>query len=265
VFHELLGFNLLHGRRVEETRPLRDQARARSAPTVKVSVAPHACYSVSPQMFRAIREELDASDTRVTSVHVGESDGEMQFLRDGTGPWVGLLKWVGSWVDEWEPPRCGPVEYLHGLGLLDADSLVVHGVQLSDESLAALARIGCTLVTCPRSNQWVGVGVPPIARFYASGVRVAVGTDSLASVGDLNLFSELKTMRWLAPAVPARTLLESATLVGAHALGIGGEIGSIEAGKASELIAVSLPENVTDIEEHLVSGIEPRDIRWVHE
>ena len=263
VFHELLGFNLLNGRRVEETRPLREQARARRPETVKVSVAPHACYSVSAQMFRAIREELDASGTRVTSVHVGESEGEMQFLRDGSGPWVGILKWVGSWVEEWQPPQCGPVEYLETLGVLDADSLVVHGVQLSDASLARLADIGCTLVTCPRSNQWVGVGVPPVARFYASGVRVAVGTDSLASVGDLNLFSELKTMRWLAPAIPARTLLESATLVGAQALGVGSEIGSIEAGKAAELIAVAVPEDVGDVEEYLVNGIEPRQVEWV--
>jgi cytosine/adenosine deaminase-related metal-dependent hydrolase len=263
VFHELLGFNLLDGRRVEETRPLREAARARSPKTVKVSVAPHACYSVSPQMFRAIREELDASDTRVTSVHVGESEGEMQFLRDGTGPWIGILKWVGSWVEEWEPPKCGPVEYLQTLGVLDAHSLVVHGVQLSDASLQRLATIGCTLVTCPRSNQWVGVGAPPVARFYASGVPVAVGTDSLASVGDLNLFSELKTMRWLAPEVPARTLLESATLTGAAALGVADEIGSIEAGKASELIAVSLPSEVADVEEYLVSGIDPRQIAWV--
>lgn len=263
VFHELLGFNLLHDRRVLETRPLREQARARAADTVKVSVAPHACYSVSAQMFRAIREELDASDTRVTSVHVAESEGEMQFLHDGSGPWIGILKWVGSWVEEWQPPRCGPVEYLQSLGVLNAQSLVVHGVQLSDESLARLAEIGCTLVTCPRSNQWVGVGVPPIARFYASGVPVAVGTDSLASVGDLNLFSELKTIRWIAPDIPARTILESATLVGAKALGVDDEIGSIEPGKAAELVGVSIAHDVADVEEYLVSGIAPSQISWV--
>jgi 5-methylthioadenosine/S-adenosylhomocysteine deaminase len=139
----------------------------------------------------------------------------------------------------------------------------VHGVQLSDASLARLAQIGCTLVTCPRSNQWVGVGVPPVARFYASGVPVAVGTDSLASVGDLNLFTELKTMRWVAPEIPARTLLESATLTGAKALGVGDEIGSIEPGKAAELIAVTLSPDVADVEEYLVSGIEPRQVEWV--
>jgi 5-methylthioadenosine/S-adenosylhomocysteine deaminase len=109
----------------------------------------------------------------------------------------------------------------------------------------------------------VGVGVPPIERFYASGVPVAVGTDSLASVGDLNLFSELKTMRWLAPSIPARTLLESATLVGARALGLADRLGSITAGKRAKLIAVDLPPGVDDVEEYLVSGIEPRQVKWV--
>ena len=71
------------------------------------------------------------------------------------------------------PPRTGPVEYLDDLGVIDERTLVVHGVQLSDESLARIRERGATIVTCPRSNQWVGVGVPPIERFY--GVRRAGG------------------------------------------------------------------------------------------
>jgi cytosine/adenosine deaminase-related metal-dependent hydrolase len=82
-------------------------------------------------------------------------------------------------------------------------------------------------------------------------------------VGDLNLFSELQTMRWLAPDIPARTLLASATLAGAQALGFGGEIGSIEPGKAADLIAIALPQDFADVEEYLVNGIEPRQVSWV--
>jgi cytosine/adenosine deaminase-related metal-dependent hydrolase len=263
VFHELLGFNLPHGRRIAETRPVRDAARAVGGDAIKVSVAAHACYSVSPEMFRAIREELDCEPLRITSIHVGESDSEMQFLEHGGGPWPDILRWVGSWVEDWQPPGCDPVEFLDMLRFLDAQTLVVHGVQLSDSSLARLRSLGCTLVTCPRSNQWVGVGVPPVERFYASGVPVAIGTDSLASVEDLNVFSELKTMRWLAPSIPASTLLESATLVGATALGLAHDLGSIDSGKAAELIAVDVPGTVEDVEEYLVSGIAPQQVRWV--
>jgi 5-methylthioadenosine/S-adenosylhomocysteine deaminase len=119
-------------------------------------------------------------------------------------------------------------------------------------------------VTCPRSNRWVGVGYPPVERFYRSGVAVAVGTDSLASVEDLNLFSELKTMRWLAPSLPARSLLESATLVGAKALGLDAHLGSITPGKSAELIAVRLPGPVEDVEEYLVGGITGEQITWLN-
>ncbi|MBA3269772.1 MAG: amidohydrolase family protein [Acidobacteria bacterium] len=263
VLHELLGFKSTTGQLVEDTRPYRAAAARLGGDAVRVSVSPHAPYSVSPELFRAIRAEVNESDVPVTSVHVGESVGEIAFLQDGTGPWPGILAWVGATRDDWTPPGLGPVEYLDSLGVLDARTLVVHGVQLSDDSLRRLATIGATLVTCPRSNQWVGVGVPPIERFYASGVKLAVGTDSLASVDDLNVFAELKTMRWLAPTVPAARLLESATQVGAEALGLGKELGTIQVGKQAALIAVELPRAAIDVEEYLVSGVEARHVQWV--
>ncbi|MEW6319966.1 MAG: amidohydrolase family protein [Acidobacteriota bacterium] len=262
VFHELLGFSAT-GAVVEETRGLRAKARVAGDGRVRISLAPHAPYSTSAELFRAVRAEVDAGDVPLTSVHLAESPEEIELLERGTGAWPRLLARLGAWRDDWRPPGVGPVEYLERLGVLDAGTLAVHGVQLSEASLATLARLGCTLVTCPRSNQWVGVGAPPVSRFYASGVRVAVGTDSLASAPDLNLFAELKELRWLAPDVPAAALVASATLEGARALGLDGELGSIEPGKRAALIAVRLPGPVADVEEALVSGIEPRQVTWL--
>jgi cytosine/adenosine deaminase-related metal-dependent hydrolase len=118
-------------------------------------------------------------------------------------------------------------------------------------------------VTCPRSNRWTGAGTPPVERFYESGVRVAIGTDSLASVEDLNVFSELAQMRVLAPHVPAVRLLESATIAGAEALDCAHEFGTIDIGKRAELIAVRVPPAVEDVEEYLLSGIQPDAIEWL--
>ena len=83
------------------------------------------------------------------------------------------------------------------------------------ERLASRSRRG------PRSNRYVGVGSPPLEVFYAMDVEVAFGTDSLASVEDLNMFAELAEARRIAPKVSARALLRSATLAGATALGFG--------------------------------------------
>ena len=149
------------------------------------------------------------------------------------------------------------------LGLLTPQLLAVHGTQLDEHEIARLAQAGATIVTCPRSNRWTGAGTPPIEQFYASGVRVAIGTDSLASVEDLNVFAELAAVRQLAPHVPAARILESATIHGATALGFASEFGTLAPGKRADLIAVRVPSGVEDVEEYLLSGIEPPDIKWL--
>lgn len=260
IFYELIGFNVADPWRMasEAMQAVRKVENDR----VRGTVAPHAPYSVSPELFRDIGREVDARRT-VSSVHAGESLEELEFLRDGTGPWRDTLRQLNAWSGAWKPPECGPVAYLDRLGVLTDRMLVVHGVHLDDEELRRIRERGASIVTCPRSNAWIGVGDPPVERFYASGARVAVGTDSLASVGDLNLFNDLAALRRLAPTVPAARLLDSATRAGAEALGFGGELGVLAPGARADVIAVAIPDGVTDVEEYLVSGVQPSQIRWL--
>lgn len=263
VFHELLGFNVADPTaRVQSASAAAAASRAAER-DVRVTLAAHAPYSVSPGMFRAIRSAVDAQPAPVTTVHLGESPDEVEFLRHGTGPFRALIEELGVWAPEWEPPGVSPVAYLSDLGFLDRCSLVVHGVQFDGDDLSRLAALGVTVASCPRSNLHVGVGSPPLEAFYAMDVNVAFGTDSLASVADLNLFSELQEARRIAPRVPARRLLESATLAGARALGFDAEFGSIDTGKRAALIAVRIPEGADDVEEYLLSGVEPGEVRWL--
>jgi aminodeoxyfutalosine deaminase len=252
--------------RSSELRAPAPGSRARTAaatltPPVRVTLAPHAPYSVSPGLFRAIAS--DSETTRgVSSVHLGESLDEVRFLEHGDGPFRALLERVGAWNPSWDVPRCGPAEYLESLGVLSPRLLAVHGVRLRNDELKLLARHETTLVTCPRSNVWVGSGNPPIERFYASGVRVAVGTDSLASATDLNIFSEIALMHHIAPHVPPARLLASATVEGARALGFD-RLGFIGSGADARLITVDLPATLRDVETYLVEGIDPGQIAWV--
>ena len=168
VFHELLGFRDADGRRaVAESRPRRARAEGGG---VRVVAAAHAPFSVSAELFTAIRDEVRATPASITSVHVGESPEEVQLLRDGSGPWRTRLEELGAWRSDWVAPGRGPGDYLCDLGVIAAGTLAVHGVQLTDRELARMAGAGATLVTCPRSNRWVGVGPPPIGRFFTSGV-----------------------------------------------------------------------------------------------
>ncbi len=263
VFYELLGFGAGDpAGRVREARGALDAAYEPDE-GVRLSLAPHAPYSVSPALFAALRADLDAHPGEVSTVHVSESADEVEFIARGSGGWRELLIELGVWSGAWRPPGASPVSYLADMGFLDARVLAVHGVQCGGDDLARLRALGTTVVSCPRSNRHVGVGDPPLEAFYAAGVDVAFGTDSLASVADLNLFAELAAARRLAPRVPARHLLESATRGGARALGFGGEFGSIEPGKRAALIAVRLPARVGDVEEYLLSGIEPGVVSWL--
>jgi cytosine/adenosine deaminase-related metal-dependent hydrolase len=262
VFHELLGF------RSDDAATLMQEAamRLQDAPIselVRHTLAPHAPYSVSPALFGLIRAALQRDPFARTSVHLGESAAEIEFLKYGTGPCRTGLERMGKWDASWVAPKSGAVEYLDRMGFLDDRILVVHGVHFVAAELKRLAALGSTVVTCPRGNVRTGAGEPPIEEFFESGVRVAVGTDSLASVPDLNLFAELEAMRRLAPALPARLLIESATINGARALGFDADFGTIDSGKRDALIAVQLDGYVPSVEEYLLSGVDAAQISWI--
>jgi len=260
VFHEVIRFRAADAERiVEESR--RRIGEACAGERWRLALAAHAPYSVAPTVFRALAAARPELPEPRMSVHIAESPEEVEFIERGSGGWPDLLKRLGAWDPDWRAPGCGPVEYLDRLGFWNGQTLAVHAVQASEADLAILSERGATLVTCPRSNAWVRAGAPPVEAFYRSGARVAVGTDSLTSVEDLNLFSELAALRRLAPGVKAADLLRSATLSGAEALGFGATHGAIARGRAAALIAVEVPAGTTDVEEYLVSGIEPGKVR----
>ena len=264
VFFEVLGFNITDATALVE-HACREIEALGSTDRVRTSLAAHAPYSVSPLVFRAIRRAIDRDPFAPCSVHLSESVEEVEFIRNGGGPWRQFLEELGVWNVEWTPPGVSPVRFLDESGFLDARVLAVHGVQMSPEDLWRLASRGATLVTCPRSNGHTGAGAPPIEDFYASGVHVAIGTDSLASAPDLSVFAELATLRALAPSVPATRLLASATIEGARALGFDADYGTIEPGKSARLIAVDVPAGAGDVEEYLVSGIHRDQIKWIED
>jgi cytosine/adenosine deaminase-related metal-dependent hydrolase len=230
---------------------------------VRTGLAAHAPYSVAPLVLRAIRTAVDRDPFAPYSIHLSEGVEEIEFIRSGGGPWRHLLEELGSWDPAWVAPGGSPVQFLDECGFLGARALAVHGVQMTTADLDRLVARGTTLVTCPRSNGHTGAGAPPLEDFYNYGVQVAVGTDSLASAPDLNVFAELATMRALAPTVSAGALLDSATRQGAHALGFDADYGTIEPGKSARLLAVAVPPGTIDVEEYLVSGIEREQIRWI--
>ena len=266
-FTEALGFRTeeataVAARARHAARVAQATFRARAGTRLAAATAPHAPYSSSPALIQALAKGLPESGG-VASVHVGESREELELLARGTGPFRELLDRIGKWDQTWEVPRTDPVRYLASLGALHSRLIVVHGTQLGPDHLGVVAAAGATLVLCTRSNRWVGAGVPPVREAFASGVRVAVGTDSLASVEDLNMFAELATLRRDAPEIEARRLLRAATWAGAQALGCTA-LGYLGPGATSRAVVRVPPSGTADVEEWLVADAsDTADLCWL--
>jgi cytosine/adenosine deaminase-related metal-dependent hydrolase len=139
------------------------------------------------------------------------------------------------------PPEVArsPVDYLERTGLLGADLLAIHVVQVDGHDLDVLQENNVAVALCPRSNERHGHGVAPIAELVAKGIRCGLGTDSVASVDTLDLLAEAKAAHeaGLRPEEAVGLL----TLGGAEAIGLDGEIGSIATGKWADLCVLDVP------------------------
>lgn len=234
-FVELLGFQ---GERAAETlqagRKALEMLRAHGS-SLTFHLSPHAPYSVSPALFRLIRAQ-----TERRTVHLAENEAEVRFLASGDGPWRDLLRERGRWDPSWSPPGVSPVRYLDDLGFLDGHTLAVHVVHVDDEGVAILRRRRTPVCLCPRSNARLNVGRAAGRRFFDAGLTVALGTDSLASNEDLDMFAEMRALRDQNPDLSAEEVVRAATLNGAEALGLEKDLGSLAPGKSARFIGVKV-------------------------
>jgi len=133
------------------------------------------------------------------------------------------------------------VSWLGEHGVLSPETLCIHAVQLGEGDVSLLAESGASVAHCPRSNRAHGHGDAPLARLLQAGIRVGIGTDSVVSIGTIDMMAEAREARALAPRLEAQDLLELCTLGGARALGLDSEIGSLEPGKWGDCTVLRVP------------------------
>ncbi|MHC1727333.1 MAG: amidohydrolase family protein [Syntrophobacteraceae bacterium] len=258
VFLELLGFNLdtLTAAIPAGIDPESDSASP--------ALVPHSVYSASARIIAAAKEWSLARGLPF-SIHTAEHPEEIEFLREGTGFCREFLQSLGKWPPGWTAPRKTPVEYLHGLGVLDSTTILVHAVHMRESDWALAASNQCAVLFCPRSNRNLSAGRPDIEKALSRGIRTALGTDSLASNTDLSLFCEAAFVLDNYPAIDPGRVVEMITLNPADALGRKGVFGSIEPGAKANLLAVSIQHGVdeSNIAEALIRYGKEGALKWV--
>jgi len=140
------------------------------------------------------------------------------------------------------------VAYLDSLGISGAHVVLAHCIHLDDEEMETLARTKTNVAHCPSSNLKLGSGIARVTEMLARGVSVSLGADGAPCNNRLDMFTEMRTAALLQKAqhgpevLPAKRVLRMATIEGARALGLGDEIGSLEAGKRGDVIVVDLSQ-----------------------
>jgi cytosine/adenosine deaminase-related metal-dependent hydrolase len=246
VYREILG---LPAERASAAWQRLDDWLASRAPTAtcRPGVSPHAPYSVRASLFQSA-----AARGVPVAAHVAETAAERELLAQRRGPFVSFL----TDLEVLDPDGLAD-DFNHVLRLLRGDqpTLIVHGNYLTpDTNLPA----NSTLVYCPRTHAAFGHTPHPFRHFLARGVRVALGTDGLASNPDLDLLAEARFLHERCPDVSGDVVLRMATLSGAEALGWADETGSLTPGKSADLVVVPLDASgIPDPHEQLLQSRAP--------
>ena len=215
------------------------------------AVAPHAMYTNDQATLLACAA-LGRRYGVPIIIHLAETEDEVRIAR--------------------ERHRMTPTAYLESIGFWDTHTLAAHGVWVTDEDIAILARRGIGVAHNPESNMKLASGAAPVTKYLRAGVALGLGTDGAASNNDLDMFEAMRQASFLAKhaerdptVVPAQTALDMATIGGARALSMDRLVGSLEPGKRADLIAVSIgaarQTPLYDPVSHLVYTTRGDDVR----
>lgn len=265
IFHELVGSreartgDAIKDAAAERARWLQDTPWPEG---VGYTVAPHAAFSVGPDLFRRIFAAT-AQHHRPTSVHVAEGPDELALLQNGTGRWPPILDSLGVPPGS-RTPRLTPVAYLASLGAFAGPHppLLVHMVHATAADRQLARQHGATIVLCPRSNLHIGDALPDVRAIIDAGTPIAVGTDSLASSPSLSLWDELSTLLRHFPDLSPALWLRAATLGGARALEMP-LMGALAAGMRPGIIDVGIVDAAADDPIRALLTNPAPSVRWM--
>ena len=205
---------------------------AREEYKLSASLVPHASYTVSEELFRIFREELN-DPGNILSIHNQETELENQFIKLRQGKFLELFELLGFEKGDSRPRNLNSLPWLSGVIPANSPLLLVHNVftTLEDIEASGLDHSKTWFCLCPNSNLYIANVLPGNTLMNHFPGQVCIGTDSLSSNHRLSILEELKTLDENYPETGLNKLLQFATLNGAKMLGIDSFAGSFEPGK----------------------------------
>ena len=218
---------------------LREELKKIAPANSSSSIVPHAPYSVTHGLFKRIADNFTGSNS-LQSIHNQECAAEADLFISGTGKLYEFFKSFGSAMEQFKPTGKNSIHSYLPFMNKDCNTLLVHNTYTTLEDIAWAEEVHKKLFWCfcPNANLYIENRLPQFENFIEAGVRCCLGTDSYASNYNLSILDEIKTIAKHNPSIPAKTLIEWATLNGAKYMGIEKKYGSIEPGKQPGLILI---------------------------
>jgi len=217
-----------------------DKLQPEQTDLVALGVSPHAPYTVSDRLYEATARFADSRRLPM-AMHIAESAAEYEIVASGSGDFAERWRRRGIAVSK---RARSPIELLDRLGALERGPLLIHCVRVDAADIQIMARHRCCVAHCPASNAKFGHGIAPLLPIVEAGLRVGIGSDSVASNNRMDILDEARLAVLIHRAATARhdafgahQALELATIGGARALNLDSRIGSLEVGKDADLAA----------------------------
>ena len=237
---------------IDESLALLEEWHGKAGGRIRYCFAPRFAVSCTRELLEKVAQLARARGVMIHT-HASENRTECEMVEQETG--------------------LRNITYLDSVGLTGRHVALAHCVHLNDEEIEILKTTQTNVAHCPSSNLKLGSGLAPIVKMLEQGISVSLGADGAACNNRLDMFTEMRTAALLqkvlyGPEVlPANRALRMATIDGAKALGLDGEIGSVEVGKRADLAVVRLDglhsTPVEDVVSAVVYSAQPDDVDTV--
>lgn len=247
VFQESFGPDQrLAKENFEKLREIVDRLREQETGLLRCGVSPHAPYSVcAPQLDMISR--FAADEDLPLMMHAAETEMETSLIRDGRGPFADGLRNRGI---EWQAQGVSPIQYLNDHGILETRPLLAHCIHVDQADIEKLKQTESSVAHCPKSNAKLGHGIAPLRKLLEHEIGLGLGSDSVASNNTCDLLEEARFALLISRAeaaanfpervIGADQILRTATLGGARALKLEGQVGELREGLQADFAVVSL-------------------------
>ena len=242
-FVEVLGFtdekaneNMAHYQAVSGI--IQKELKSSAVPH-RVSIVPHAPYSISPKTFQLINE---ASQGKIISIHNQEHPAEDELYKTGQGDYLRLFKIFGIDKSPFPVTEKSSIRSYLPHFTRNQTIILVHNTFMAEEDIVfanqfakdnALRLVYCL---CPNANLYIENKLPSIKNFIRHQCHIVLGTDSYSSNWQLNIAKEVQTVHEYFPEINVERILQWATIDGAKALRWDDELGSFEKGKTPGVV-----------------------------